>query len=144
MHWSGKTNPADPLSQRSDFEKAAEDDNKAKILLLIHLFTPDSSNVIVTHSVEMQKQLIHDGAQAYNSESVESMIRKLQHKRKKYTSKNLSKEDSQLILVHVMGAPGQEASKTEPQWCDSDDIDNAWQLRSSMHRHRAETYKMSH
>ena len=53
-------------------------------------------------------------------------------------------ETRQLILVHVMGAPGQEASKTEPQWCDCDDIDNAWQLRSSMHRYRAETYKMSH
>ena len=50
----------------------------------------------------------------------------------------------QLILVHVMGAPGREASKTEPQWCDSDDIDNAWQLRSSVHWYRAETYKMSH
>ena len=35
-------------------------------------------------------------------------------------------ETRQLILVHVMGAPGREASKTEPQWCDSDDIDNAW------------------
>ena len=50
----------------------------------------------------------------------------------------------QLILVHVMGAPGREASKTEPQWCDSDDIHNAWQLRSSMHQYRAEIYKMSH
>ena len=74
MYWSGKTNPADSLSQRSDFEKAAEDDNKAKILLPDYLFTPDSSNVVVTRSVEMQKQMIHDGAQAYNSESVESMI----------------------------------------------------------------------
>ena len=51
---------------------------------------------------------------------------------------------SQLILVHVMGAPGREASKTKPQWCDSDDIDNIWQLRSSMHWYRAETYKISH
>ena len=50
----------------------------------------------------------------------------------------------QLMSVHVMGGPGREASKTEPQWCDSDDIGNAWQLRSSMHRYRAETYKMSH
>ena len=43
--------------------------------------------------------------------------------------------NNQLILVHVMGVPGQEASKTEPQWCDYDDIDNAWQLRSFMHQY---------
>ena len=31
----------------------------------------------------------------HNSESIESMVRKLQHKREKYTTKGLSKEDSQ-------------------------------------------------
>ena len=52
--------------------------------------------------------------------------------------------NNQLILVHVMGVPGQEASKTEPQWCDYDDICTAWQLRSFMHQYWAEIYKMSY
>ena len=59
VFWPGKTNPADPLSQRSDFEKGVEDDNKAKILLLDHLFTSsNSSNIVATCSVEMKKKKI--------------------------------------------------------------------------------------
>ena len=95
IHQPGKTNPTDPLSQRSDFEKGVEDDNKAKILLPDHLFTPDSSNVVATHSVETKKQSIHDDSLASNSESIESMVRKLQHKREKYATKGLTKENSQ-------------------------------------------------
>ena len=95
VHRPGKTNPADPLSRRSDFEKRVEDDNKAKILLLDHLFTPDSSNVVATRSVGTQKQLIHDDSSVSNSESVESIVRKLQHKREKYATKGLTKENSQ-------------------------------------------------
>ena len=95
VHRPGKTNPADPLSRRSDFEKGVEDNNKAKILLPDHLFTPDSSNVVATRSVGTQKQLIHDDSSVSNSESVESIVRKLQHKREKYTTKGLTKENSQ-------------------------------------------------
>ena len=95
VHRPGKTNPAEPLSWRSDFEKGVEDDNKAKILLPDHLFTPDLSNVVVTRSIETQKQLIHDDSLVSNSESIESMVKKLQHKREKYATKGLTKENSQ-------------------------------------------------
>ena len=87
IHRPGKTNPADPLSWRSDFEKGVEDDNKAKILLPDHLFIPDSSNVVATCSVETQKQSIHDDSSVSNSESIESMLKKLQHKREKDTTR---------------------------------------------------------
>ena len=94
IHRPGKTNPADPLSWRSDFEKGVEDDNKAKILLPSHLFTPDLSNMVATRSVETQKQSIHDDTLVGNSESIESMVKKPQHKREKYVSKGLTKENS--------------------------------------------------
>ena len=44
---------------------------------------------------EKKKNLIHDNVLVHNSESIESMVRKLQHKREKYTTKGLLKEDSQ-------------------------------------------------
>ena len=47
------------------------------------------------HSVETQKQSIHDDSLASNSESIESMVRKLQHKGEKYATKGLNKENSQ-------------------------------------------------
>lgn len=72
-----------------------ENNNKAKILLPDDIFTLDLSNTIVTCSIEMQKQPIHDNAQMHNSDSAESIIRKLQHKREKYITKGLPKEDSQ-------------------------------------------------
>ena len=103
IHRPGKTNPADPLSQRPDFEKGVEDDNKAKILLSAHLFvdSPYSSNDVnaAAHSITTQKQLESNNTEAAEHpavlNSVESMVKSLQHKREKYVTKGLSKENSQ-------------------------------------------------
>ena len=49
-------------------------------------------------SLQMQKQLVQDNAEAAerpsDPESVESMVKKLQHKREKYTLKGLTKDKS--------------------------------------------------
>ena len=49
--------------------------------------------------------------------------------------------EHQLVSVHVQEAPGHEPSG---RWCDSDGIDDAWDLRSSIHQGRTEAYMMGH
>ena len=46
-HHSGKTNSADPLSKRPDFEKGVELDNKSQTLLPNTLFSPPSSSISI-------------------------------------------------------------------------------------------------
>ena len=100
-HWSGKINPADPLSQRPDYERGVELDNKSHILLPDHLFESPNSFIeadAAVHSLQMKKQPVQDNAKAAerpsNPESVESMVKKLQHKREKYALKGLTKDNS--------------------------------------------------
>ena len=52
-HHSGKTNPADPLSRRPDFEKGVELDNKSQTLLSDTLFSPPSSPISITAVASM-------------------------------------------------------------------------------------------
>ena len=72
-HRSGKTNPADPLSQRLDFEKGVETDNKQEILLPEHLFPNSSSN-------QTDEPLINDAAAVCTLDSMETRIEKVQYK----------------------------------------------------------------
>ena len=101
VHHSGKTNPADPLSRRSDFEKGVEDDNKSKILLPDHLFaqSPYSNNEgAAVRSLDSQKQSESNDLEAAERpivlKTVESMVKGLQHKREKHATKGLTVEDS--------------------------------------------------
>ncbi|KAF8545881.1 hypothetical protein OG21DRAFT_1491811 [Imleria badia] len=79
VHRSEKTNPADPLSRRSDYEEGVENDNTQQVLLPDTLFTDDKDVETAVRSVE----------------TVETKVVKLQHKREKYAIKGLSKENTQ-------------------------------------------------
>ena len=87
-HRSGKTNPADPLSRRPDFEKGVELDNTARILLPEQLFSspPHSpvKDVAAVRSLQVEKQSNNAEAAVHLSNSIESMVESLQHKREKY------------------------------------------------------------
>jgi hypothetical protein len=87
VHRPRKTNPADPLSRRPDFEKGVVDDNKDQVLLPLHLFTPNLLNAVQT-----TKQ---PNPECESLEMVESLVTKLQHKREKYAIKGLSKTETQ-------------------------------------------------
>ena len=101
VHRSGKTNPTNPLSWRPDYGRGVELNNKSHILLPNHLFTsPNLSEEAdaAVHLLQMQKQPTQDNAEAAMHPSdpglVESMVKKLQHKREKYALKGLTKDDS--------------------------------------------------
>ena len=82
LHHSGKTNPADPLSRRPDFEKGIELDNKSQILLSNTLFSPPSSPISIS---------------AVASTSITSRITSLQYKLEQFAKEGLQKKDSPWI-----------------------------------------------
>ena len=94
-HCSGKTNAANPLSRRSDFKKGVELDNKAQTLLPETLFSsphsPEEDEAAVC-SLQVTKQSNNAEAATRLSDSIESIVRKLQHKREKYAQKGLTKK----------------------------------------------------
>ena len=94
-HRSGKTNPADPLSRRSDFEKGVELDNKAQTLLPATLFSsphsPEEDEAAV-RLLQVEKQSNNAEAAVRLSDLIESMVGKLQHKQEKYAQKGLIKK----------------------------------------------------
>lgn len=101
IHWSGKTNPVDPLSWRPDYGKGVELDNTNHVLLPDHLFASPNLSIeadAAVHSLQTSKQLTKDNAEAAehpsNPESVELLVTKLQHKRERYAIKGLTKKDS--------------------------------------------------
>ena len=95
VHHSGKTNPTDPLSRRPDFEKGVELDNKAQILLPNTLFPsphlPVEDEAAVC-SLQVEKQLNNTEAAVHLSNSIEWMVKNLQHKWEKYAQKGLLKK----------------------------------------------------
>ena len=78
-HRSGKTNPADPLSKRPDFEKGVEFDNKSQTLLPDSLFLPPSSPISIS---------------TVASTSITSRIMSLQYKLEQFAKEGLNKKDS--------------------------------------------------
>ena len=91
---SGKTNPTNPLSQRPDFEKGIELNNKAQIFLPDTLCPSPHSpveDVAAVHSLQVEKQLNNAEAAVCLSNSIESMVKTLQHKREKYAQKGITK-----------------------------------------------------
>ena len=78
-HHSGKTNPADPLSRRLDFEKGVEHDNKSQTLLSNIFFPPPSSPISIS---------------AVASTSITSCIMSLQYKLERFAKEGLEKKDS--------------------------------------------------
>ena len=95
-HRSGKTNPADPLSWRPDFEKGVELDNTTQILLPEKLFSsPPHSPVEDAAAVcllQVEKQSNNAEAAVRLSDSIESMVESLQHKCEKYAQKGMAKK----------------------------------------------------
>ena len=101
IHRSGKTNPADPLSWRPDFEKGVADDNKSKVLLPDHLFAPSpysNNEGAAVCSLDSQKQLESNDLEAAERpivpRTIESMAKGLQHKREKHATKGLTMKGS--------------------------------------------------
>ena len=78
-YYFGKTNPADFLSKRPDFEKGVELDNKSQTLLPNSLFSPPSSPISIS---------------AVASTSITSRITSLQYKLERFTKEGLNKKDS--------------------------------------------------
>ena len=77
-HHSGKTNPADPLSRRPDFEKGIEFDNKSQTLLPDTIFSPPSSPISIS---------------AVALTSITSCITSLQYKLEQFAKEGLEKKD---------------------------------------------------
>ena len=92
-HHSGKTNPANPLSQRPDFEKGVESNNKQEILLPQYLF-PD---LISEHK---DGPLIKDAAAVCTLNSMETRIEKVQYKTESYVREGLKRENSPWTMVN--------------------------------------------
>ena len=92
-HHSGKTNPADPLSQRPDFEKGVETDNKQEILLPEHLFPNSSSN-------QKDGPLIDDAAAVRTLNSMETRIEKVQYQTESYVREGIKRENSPWTMVN--------------------------------------------
>ena len=86
-HHPGKTNPADPLSQRPDFENGVENDNKQIILLPDDLFP----NSLTEHK---DGPSIKVAAAVCALNSMESRIKKVQYEMESYIRKGLEREDS--------------------------------------------------
>ena len=76
---SRKTNPANPLSRRPDFEKGVELNNKSQILLPNTLFSPPSSLISIS---------------AVASTSITLRITSLQYKLEWFAKEGLNKKDS--------------------------------------------------
>ena len=74
-----KTNLADPLSRRPDFEKGVELDNKSQTLLPDTLFSPPSTPISIS---------------AVASTNITSHITSLQYKLEQFAKEGLEKKDS--------------------------------------------------
>ena len=92
-HCPGKTNPADPLSQRPDFEKGVETDNAQQILLPEHLFSDSSSN-------QMDGPSIDAAAAVRALDSMDTRIEKVQYKMESYIREGLKQENSLWTMVN--------------------------------------------
>ena len=86
-HCSGKMNPANSLSQRPDFEKEVESDNKQEILLSEYLFPNSLSN-------QTDKPLIDAAAAMCMLNSMDTRIKKIQYKMESYVREGLKQENS--------------------------------------------------